>query len=201
MRKAVYDIACRFTQEHTTIIDLGASRGEAIAPLISKFGAHNDYVLVEVSKYMRDACKRRFRGYISANVVKISDVDLRLDFPQVRSSVVLSVLTLQFVPLEYRQRIVRDIFNSLLPNGAFIFVEKILGENDIIDKLFVDLYYKLKAENNYTEEQIQRKRLSLEGVLVPLTDSWNRKLLTDVGFRSVDCFWRWMNFTGYVALK
>jgi len=65
----------------------------------------------------------------------------------------------------------------------------------------VDVYYQLKARNGYTQEQIQRKRLSLEGVLVPVTARWNEEMMQMVGFRQVDCFWRWMNFAGWVAVK
>ena len=53
----------------------------------------------------------------------------------------------------------------------------------------------------YTQEEIDRKRLSLEGVLVPVTAAWNEDMLRREGFRNVDCFWRWMNFAAWVAVK
>ena len=43
--------------------------------------------------------------------------------------------------------------------------------------------------------------LSLEGVLVPVTARWNEELLREEGFTSVDCFWRHLNFAGWVAVK
>jgi tRNA (cmo5U34)-methyltransferase len=113
----------------------------------------------------------------------------------------VSILTLQFTPIEYRLRIVRDIYKSLLPGGAFIFVEKILGGSADLDAQMVKHYYALKSTNGYTTEQIERKRLSLEGVLVPVTARWNEELLKGAGFSEADCFWRWMNFAGWVAVK
>ncbi len=65
----------------------------------------------------------------------------------------------------------------------------------------IDIYYDLKAENGYSQDQIERKRLSLEGVLVPVTAHWNEEMLKTAGFVEVDCFWRWMNFAGWVAVK
>ena len=59
----------------------------------------------------------------------------------------------------------------------------------------------MKRENGYTEEEIQRKRLSLEGALVPLTARMNEDMLRGAGFHEVDCFWRWMNFAGWIAVK
>ncbi len=65
----------------------------------------------------------------------------------------------------------------------------------------VNRYLRMKADNGYTQEEIDRKRLSLEGALVPLTAQWNEELLRRCGFQHVDCFWRWMNFAGWVAVK
>lgn len=65
----------------------------------------------------------------------------------------------------------------------------------------VETYEAMKAANGYTSEQIDRKRASLEGVLVPLTAAWNEDLLRQAGFRSIDCFWRWMNFAGWIVIR
>ena len=43
MRDSVLAAAMPFQQSHTDIVDLGCSRGGAIAPFIDKFGAHNRF--------------------------------------------------------------------------------------------------------------------------------------------------------------
>ena len=80
-------------------------------------------------------------------------------------------------------------------------MEKILGSSADIDATLVERYYDLKHSNGYTYDSIERKRLSLEGVLVPVTAEWNEDLLRSAGFEYVDCFWRWMNFAGWLAVK
>ena len=55
--------------------------------------------------------------------------------------------------------------------------------------------------NGYTQEAIDRKRLSLEGVLVPLTERENTALLRDAGFAAVEMFWRHLNFAAWLAVK
>ena len=201
MRKACFDLACAYRQPKTDIVDLGCSRGEAMAALIDQFGATNRFIGVEVSPPMLAAARARFQGYIDVGVVSIRDLDLRTDFPNVSASVTLCVLTLQFTPIEYRLRIMSDIYRHLLPGGALLLVEKVIGATADLDSQMVDIYYKLKARNGYSQEQIERKRLSLEGVLVPVTARWNEEMLAVTGFRQIDSFWRWMNFAGWIAVK
>lgn len=201
MRHSVFELACRFVQPGATIVDLGCSRGEALSPLIDRFGAHNRFVGIEVSEPMLQSARERFEGLINCSVVAIQNMDLRTSYPAEHACVTLSVLTLQFIPIEYRQRILRDVYNHTLSGGAFILVEKVLGTSAELNALMVEQYYGLKGENGYTSEQIERKRLSLEGVLVPVTAAWNEELLRTAGFSHVDCFWRWMNFAGWIAIK
>lgn len=201
MRRAVFDVGCRFVQPGTDLVDLGCSRGEAMAPFVARYGAGNRYVGVEVSPPMLEACRRRFREPIESGFMQLLDLDLRRDYPRVQSSMTLSVLTLQFTPIEYRQRIVRDVWKHLVPNGAFVIVEKILGATADVDALLVDRYYQMKRESGYSQEEIDRKRYALEGVLVPMTARWNEELLAQAGFSQIDCFWRWMNFAAWVAIK
>ena len=202
MRDACFALASKFMKDSTHVVDLGCSRGEALAQLIDKYGAHNRYIGIEISEPMLQAARKRFEGLIACSVVDIKQHDLRkAGLPVVGASVILSILTVQFTPIEYRLRILRDVYNSLRSGGALIFVEKVLGNTAEINDFEVEEYYKLKAENGYSQDQIERKRLSLEGVLVPVTARMNEEFLQAAGFTQVDCFWRWMNFAGWIAIK
>lgn len=201
MRSLCFDLGSRYVEPKTEIVDLGCSRGEAIEPFVRKFGAFNRFVGVEVSPPMLDVARERFAGLIERGIVEIRDDDLRIKYPPVRASLTLCVLTLQFTPIEHRHRIVRDIFKSTTPGGALILVEKVIGSTAEIDAALVERYYAIKAANGYTSDDIARKRLSLEGVLVPVTARWNEELLVSAGFRHVECFWRCLNFAGWVAVR
>jgi tRNA (cmo5U34)-methyltransferase len=122
--------------------------------------------------------------------VDLHGTDLRYGYPPVEDAcLTLSVLTLQFVPINYRQRIVDDAYRTTVDGGAFLLVEKILGDGDL-DTLFVNVYHRTKELAGYSADEVERKRLALEGVLVPITARWNEDLLSRAGFRRVDCFWR-----------
>lgn len=202
MRETVTNLAVRYAREDSCVLDLGTSRGGALAPIIERLaGPRYRFMGTELSEPMLAAATERFAGMENVDIVRH---DLRDGAPNVNSghcSVVMAVLTLQFTPIEYRQRIVQGIYDSLLPGGAFIFVEKILGSTDHINRMMVSEYYASKSANGYDQEKIDAKRRSLEGVLVPITAEWNTQLLRSAGFQHVDCFWRWMNFAGWVGVK
>jgi len=201
MRRAVTNVASRYMQSTAVILDLGTSRGEVLAALLAHGDSDSRFIGIEASEPMLAACRDRFKEWIDKGVIDIRKMDLRTDYPDVMASVTTSVLTLQFLPLECRQQVLTNVYDHTIGGGAFILVEKVLGCTSEIDGLMVDEYYKLKLENGYSMEQIERKRLSLEGSLVPVTASWNEDLLRMAGFRKIDCFWRWMNFAAWVAIK
>jgi len=201
MRQTVFDVGCKFIKKDTDIVDLGCARGEALAPFIDKYGAHNHYLGIEVSGPMLAAARERFSGLIGTGLVRMQECDLRYDYPLAKASLTLSIFTVQFVPIEYRPRLLADAFASTVPGGAIILAEKIIGTTGANDRLFVDLYYEMKRHNGYSQEEIDRKRFSLEGVLVPVTAKWNEDLLREAGFTRVENFWRWMNFGAWLGVK
>ncbi len=198
MRDLVFNLGKQFQKDNTCIVDIGCSRGRALEPFVNEFKSANQYRGIEVSEPMLEASRKLFKE--NKNVI-IHNMDLKTSMIDVESCIVLSVLTIQFVPIEYRQEIIQKIYDLLIPGVAFIFVEKILGKNAEIDKLLVDEYYNIKRNNGYSQDEILRKKLALEGVLVPVTAKWNEDLLSSAGFKKIDCFWRYLNFAGWVAIK
>jgi tRNA (cmo5U34)-methyltransferase len=201
MRSLVTDLAIRYARPGGHVVDLGCSRGEAIAPLLDRLGARNRFLGLEISEPMLAAARERFAAWIDAGVVRIDAHDLRTGYPSVAADVTLAVLTLQFTPIEHRQRILRDVYRATAPGGALILVEKVLGSTAELDATLVDLYWKLKRAAGYSDEDIRRKALALEGKLVPVTARWNEELLRMAGFQEVDCVWRWCNFAAWLAVR
>ena len=188
------------------VADLGSSRGETIASILASdtgraFGI--DPALrwegYEVSEPMLEAARERFADRTDVTIMRH---DLRDGFHRlggVGFTVVTSILTLMFVPIEYRLSLLADIRKALVPGGRLILVEKVLGASAEIDSLLVSVYYDWKRRAGYTDEEIERKRLSLEGVLVPLPATTTEDLLRRSGFSEVDVFWRTLNFCGWIA--
>lgn len=183
-----------------SIVDLGCSNGLASKDFVDNF-PNNKVLLCDVSDPMLKECKDLYEKEIKDGRVEVLKYDIKGGVPFSGVDLILCCLTLQFTPIEYRQDILDSAYQSLSKHGALILVEKVLGNSSEIDNTLVSEYYNIKRENGYTEERINAKRKSLEGVLVPLTANFNEQLLREVGFRKVDCFWRCLNFAAWIAIK
>lgn len=206
MRKLVDNVADHFIKPNTRFVDLGCSNGLSAEGIIANHSKEVISYLYDVSEPMLAKCREHYKQQISEGYVRVMGLDLAkhpigyLSFSG-GCSVILSCLTLQFIPIEYRQGIIESVYNSLNDGGAFILVEKVLGNSAEIGELFSSIYYDMKRENQYTEEQIAGKRKSLEGVLCPLTEEMNISMLKMAGFRKIDTFWKHLNFCGIIAIK
>ena len=95
----------------------------------------------------------------------------------------------------------RRIAAGMNEGGCLILVEKVVGESSMVNRLFIEYYYRMKREHGYSELEISQKREALENVLIPYKLTENTELLTRCGFRSWDVFFKWYNFCGIVAVK
>ena len=169
MREAVTDLGSKVLQSQNSaktpfVVDLGTSRGRAVEGLVRRFGANARFLLCELSDPMIEAARKQYADMIDAGVVRVEKRDLRSQFPtELPTSLFLSVLTLQFIPVNYRQQIVHQVHDALLHDGAFILVEKVFGEGPVIDERMIEVYTSRKHAAGYSYESIDRKRESLEG--------------------------------------
>lgn len=201
MRSLVFRIAKNFVQPSTSILDLGCSTGIALEPFIEEFYNKNTFYGVEVSKAMFSVLTTKFSREIKEKKIFFYNYDLSKKFPNVDSSVILSILTLQFINPNARLKILKSVYKSLHSNGCFIIVEKLTSPVLSLENCFTEIYYGMKKEHGYTDEQIKRKRLSLQGVMQPLSAYENEELLKKAGFKKVECFWRHLNFAGWICIK
>jgi tRNA (cmo5U34)-methyltransferase len=183
------------------ILDLGCSHGEMIAKLIKDLGSsmYVNYVGVDSSTAMVSKARTRFADDERVTIVhgNIADAEMQ----RLRYDSILSILTLQFIPVEHRQDILKQVHDALTPNGCFILVEKVLGESSSGQDHLVSVYHQMKKDNGYSEEQVEAKRVSLQNVLVPLRASENIRMLKSAGFSVVQPFWQNLNFVGIYASK
>jgi len=201
IQRMLAHLAADFAVEGTAVYDLGCSTGttlERIGNLLD--GRSVRLVGIDLSEEMLAIARDKLAA------AGFQDVELRCqnldtEFGIDGASVVLLVLTLQFIRPLNRERTLQTVFDGLNEGGCALLVEKVLGMNSTLNRLFIEHYYDMKRRNGYSELEIAQKREALENVLVPYRLDENEALLRKVGFRSVDVFFKWYNFCGLVAVK
>ncbi len=204
LQRMLSDLAVQFLPDQDgRVCDLGCSTGTTLDLVLSHpncpqtthgYGVDN-------AAAMLDQARGKLAEHIAAKRLTLmqADLDSALELPPM--NVVLMNWTLQFVRPIHREGLLSRIATSLRPGGALLMAEKVLVEDSLLNRLYIELYYRYKARQGYTAEEIQRKRESLENVLVPYRVEENIELLQRCGFATVDTCFRWFNWAAFVAIK
>lgn len=203
IQRMIGELASEFAQPNTSVVDLGCSTATSILHLERAIPADVTvrFVGVDSSPEMLAKAREKLEAVKFPRPVELRHADLNEGVAIDDASIVLLVLTLQFVRPLHREKLMRSIYEGLVPGGCLILVEKILSESSHLNRLYIKNYYELKKRHGYSEMEISQKREALENVLIPYRLEENRELLKRVGFQHSDVFFQWYNFCAMVALK
>lgn len=99
-----------------------------------------------------------------------------------KSNFMLSVLTIQFLPIYQRMKIMHNIYENLYEGGAFILVEKTLATTPFIQSIFTHLHYEDKLQKGLSPLEVLQKEESLRGVMTPISVEDYLAMLQHIGF-------------------
>lgn len=201
MQRMVAELAADHATENSKIYDLGCSTGTTMIHMDQTVGENVQFVGIDDSRDMLDKCRNKLELAEFKHPFELVVGDLNQEIKIDNASVVVLVLTLQFVRPINRERLVKQIFNGMRSDGALILIEKILAEDSRFNRDFIKYYYDMKRRHHYSELEISQKREALENVLIPYKLSENITLLRDAGFEHCEVFFKWYNFTGIIAKK
>jgi tRNA (cmo5U34)-methyltransferase len=199
----VSELVADFAADGTAIYDLGCSTGTTLLSVAQSLpaGVSPRFVGVDNSPAMLDVARSKLEEHDLGYPFELQNADLNDGVRITNASVVLLILTLQFVRPLHREDLMHQIYKGLCDKGCLILVEKVLGESSTFNRLFINKYYEHKRRQGYSELEIAQKREALENVLVPYRLEENRQLLRKVGFSEVDVFFKWYNFCAIVAMR
>lgn len=201
LQRMIAELAADFAQDGTTVYDLGCSTGTTLATLDRAVPGEIRLVGIDSSPDMLERARGKLEAATTHRPVELLCLDLERGVPVHGASLVVMILTLQFIRPLRREAVIADIAQGLVERGALILVEKVLSGNSLVNRLFIEHYYDFKRRNGYSDMEIAQKREALENVLVPYHDAENRELLLRNGFRYCEPFFRWYNFCGILAIK
>lgn len=201
MHQLVADMSTWFVEEKTNVYDIGTSTGQAIKNIRNQNkGKSVNYIGIDSSEEMIKVFNRN-QSWGSDDVKAIHGDVLSPNIEIHNGSFITAIFTAQFISPEKRRKLFDKIYAGLNEGGAFVLVEKIVGNNARFNEMWIELHQELKAKNGISESEIFRKARSIRGVMRPNTVEENINLMRNCGFKSVDLFLKWCNFAGFIGVK
>lgn len=194
-------ITRKYAKPGTVGYDLGCSLGASSMAMISG-NSVEDFKLVGVdtSEAMLDRCARNlknadFKGKWDLVCEDIMDTEIN------NASIVVLNFTLQFVPQDKRLRLLKKIYEGMVPGGVLLLSEKLAFGDPLQEKALDELHLDFKRAHGYSELEISQKRTALDTVLVPETMEAHRARLKQARFGTVCRWFQCFNFASLIAIK
>lgn len=190
--------ALKYTQKEGTIYDLGCSTATTLINIANHSTKDLNLIGIDTSSAMLHRASHKAKGYGHKITFMQDDIfNIKLQ----NADVIISNYTLQFIRPLQREKLISKIYDALNDNQVFIFSEKMICEDKVLNKQFIDEYYQFKKEQGYSEFEIAQKREALENVLIPYSYNENQKMIKDAGFKHIECIFKWINFATFIAIK
>ena len=191
-----------FVEDGTNVIDIGCSTGKMTKALIDYNLDHSQeakYIGLEIAEGFEKDLEKRKKELSYYDYVQFLSDDARW-YEYSNCSLVTSIFTLQFMPKADRKELLQNIYNGLNCGGAYIFAEKTVCENALVQDMITFNYYDYKRKSFDTEDIMDKER-TLRHMMKPNTWREIEDMLLDVGFNVVQPFWRNHAFVGAIAIK
>jgi len=180
------------------ILDLGSSTAKFLLDLHSKMTVSMHLKGLDNSQAMLNRAEQKCQAFGADIELELADM---LAYRYQNEDIIVANYTLQFIRPMQRLELMKKLFDGLNPEGIFIFSEKVVFEDKVLDKQMIDIYYDYKKEQGYSEYEIAQKREALENVLIPFTIKENIQMCKDAGFTKIQTLFQWANFVTFVVKK
>ena len=182
-----------FIQDNTTVYDLGCSTGKILRKI--KKASHANNV-----SYIGIDNETAFSSYWKEKDIEFKIEDVRkLKFDS-DVSLAISTFTLQFLPTIDRVKLLKNIYDSLIPNGALILCEKTYSNDSMLQEVFTFANDDYKSKFvRYDDIMFKEKELRASMNI----RSWDAILqeIEGIGFKKYEVFWKAYNFVGVILVK
>ncbi len=202
----IEQLTTRFALPHTHLYDLGCSLGAATLLMRKQGDVSCTIHAVDSSAAMITRLRNQLDHESTIETqtaccpVQVHLADIR-DFSMSNASFVVLNLTLQFVPADDREKLLRTVVEALNPGGALLLSEKICFEEPAQQALLTELHHDFKRAHGYSDLEIAQKRTAIENRLIPETLDTHTGRLRQVGFDVVAPWFQCFNFVSILAIK
>jgi tRNA (cmo5U34)-methyltransferase len=169
------------------VLDLGCGPGLMATEILVQF-PRAMLTLFDLTAEMIEACRSRLGGN---DRVAYQVGDFRTDDFGNGYDLILALLSLHHLELSERSVFFRRAYRSLAPGGYLIAAEVIVDESPEVRERQYELWRQYMTAQGENGNAWYEKHLAKDH---PVEISALVAMLSEAGFASVGCFWRYLNF-------
>ena len=193
-------LAAQHARPGSQIYDLGCSWGASLRSVAREPACDRcELIGIDNSESMLEQASNHLAQFPEARRIQLQHADV-LDNPLHNASVVIMNYTLQFIPVEEREGLLKRIREAMMPGDVLILSEKLTLPDPRLNEYLIDLHHNFKRQQGYSDLEIAQKRQALEDVLVPETRQTHVERLQKVGFSRCDVWFQCLNFGSLIAI-
>ena len=193
-------LAAQHARPGSQIYDLGCSWGASLLSVAREPACDRCALIgIDNSESMLEQANRHLAQFPEGSRIELHHADV-LYAPLHNASVVIMNYTLQFIPIEEREGLLKRIREAMMPGDVLILSEKLTLPDPRLNEYLIDLHHDFKRQQGYSDLEIAQKRQALEDVLVPETREAHVARLKAVGFSRCDVWFQCLNFGSLIAI-
>jgi len=188
LNDAVRDLSTFFVKEDFLVVDLGCSTGA----LLESIPFEGQKLGVDISGNLIPNSHGNI-GYLQKDLRSLGGFGKT-------PSLIISLFTLQFLPLADRPNILSLVYDELAEGGAFIWAEKVHEPEGELERVMTSAYYDFKGKH-FTPAEIMQKEKDLRPIMQTNTSIRNLTMAENAGFTVGTMFWKFYNFEAWLFVK
>jgi len=212
-RKRLFEILKSFykyfigNKPNSNILDLGCGDGIVIYELL-KIDDSIEATLIDGSKDMLNKAKDRLKDFGKSHFILASFQDIiNKNTTLQRYDFIVSSLAIHHLNMEKKTALFRNIYSKLNVDGYFLNIDVVLAPSDALEQWYLLLWKQwiderksfLGIVNSHYDDVIKRYKDNTDNK--PDTLAAQLNALQVIGFKDVDCFYKYGIFTMYGGKK
>jgi tRNA (cmo5U34)-methyltransferase len=190
-----------------TVLDLGCGDGIITREILNVDGSAS-VTLLDGSDDMLDTARERLRDFAHTQFIRASFQDvlekgiLKQDF-----DFIVSALAIHHLARDEKKSLFGEIYAHLRPGGYFVNIDVVLAPAEAVEDWYMALWKEwinerkisLGADGDYLDEMPRRYKDNKDNK--PDTLKVQMDLLREIGFKDVDCFYKYGIFSMFGGRK
>jgi len=192
------------------ILDLGAGDGLLLGAVLEAYPDATG-VALDFSPLMLEQAKQRLAKFGARAITGEADLQSPSWLKTVEGpfDAIVSGFAIHHLAHERKHALYKEIYDLLIPGGLFLNSEHVASATPFIEKMFDDamtdhLYQRRRERGeNVSPEEVRRAFMERPDRAANILETVEKQChwLREIGFRDVDCFWKYFELAIFGGMK